>query len=177
MRWIEEGLLGVVIGELQAPLPKRRNQHLGDAAEGAALGSHLHVRPGTQEEEGAGEGHEDGGDGEADAPADVALDVDDEGGGDHHGEVEGEVVDVEEAVDALPPVLGAGVELVGAEGQVAWPDAAGSDDEEGEAEEQEGLLPGCRATAESAGVTLRRMQLGDGSSEHDDEQSLHAANR
>jgi len=99
-RGIEEQSRGV-IRILQRSLLECSNKNLSNAGERAALGLHPDVNPRADEEEGAGEEHEDSGDGEAEGPADVSLDVYDDSGGEHHGEGEGEVVPVEEAVDSL----------------------------------------------------------------------------
>lgn len=112
---VEKRGLGI-IRLLQPSFSKCHYQDLGNGSEWASLGLYFHINPGAKEEENAGEEHEDGGDGKTQCPVHVALDVDDEGGGDHHGSCEREVVPIEEAVDAPPSRLRMGVELVSAKG-------------------------------------------------------------
>ncbi|BAS85815.1 Os03g0687100, partial [Oryza sativa Japonica Group] len=157
VRRVEQVLLGV-LGLLERPLPRRGGEHLDDAGEGGALGGDADVEPGAHEEEDAGEEHERGGDAEADGPADVALDVDDDGGGDEHGGGEGEVVPVEEAVDAALAGLRVGVELVGAERHAARPDPRRPQHQERERHEQHRELPRRRLRARLPHPALRRVQ-------------------
>jgi len=137
MRGIVQRVLRVIGRETQPSLAKRCGEHLSNASEGAPLRPDLHVDPRPHEEERTREEHEHRGDGEAQRPADVGLDVDDDGGGDHHGEGEGEVVPVEEAVDPLASRIGARIELVRAECEVAGPDAAGAYHQKAEGGEQD----------------------------------------
>jgi hypothetical protein len=126
----EAATIESVIGRLQALIPDEPPARLhGDLWNGNCLwgldGSVHVIDPAAH-----------GGHREAERPVDVALEVDDDGGGQHHGDGEGEVVPVEEAGDASAAICGARVELVSPERQVARPDAAGSDDEKEEGCEQ-----------------------------------------
>jgi hypothetical protein len=158
-------------GRGQASLARGGDEHLREAGEGAALGRDADVEARAHEEERTGEAHERGRHGQPQRPADVALEVDDDGGGDHHGDGEGEVVPVEEAVDAPAAGWGARVELVGAEGQVAGPDAAGADGQQREGGEEHGHLEGRGAAGGAAvgGRVERRHGGGEGEDDHAEE--------
>lgn len=116
------------------------DKNLREAGEGAAFGADADVEAGPHEEDGAGEAHEQRRHGEPQRPVDAALEVDDDGGRQHHGDGKGEVVPVEEAGDAPPPVGSPRVKLVSAERQVTWPDPAGADDQEEEGRHERGEL-------------------------------------
>lgn len=103
---------------------------MGEAGEGASLRADAHVEARAHEEDNAEEAHKRGGHIAPQCPVDFALEVHYDGGGEHHGDGEGQEVPVDEAGDAATTISDAWVELAGVKGLVAWPDAVGTDDEE-----------------------------------------------
>lgn len=162
--------------QVQLPLLKSDDQRLNDAGDGAPLREDHDVDPGADEEEGAGEEHEEGGDGEADGPVDAGLDVHDDGERDHHREREGEVVPVEEAVDAPLARLRVRVELVRPERQVARPDPARPDHQEHKRREKERQLSHRSLHARAAAPTFRRVQARERRCHCQDQHALSMVN-
>jgi hypothetical protein len=168
----EEGR-GGVRGRRGAPLAERRDGDAEDAGQGDPLGADADVEPRAGEEERAGDEHERGGDGEADPPAHVALHVDDPRRRPADGDGQGEVIPVEEAVDAAAARLGVRVELVGAERQAARPDSARAHHDEQERQHQHRELPPRRARALPAlAGARRRVQRRHAGSQRQDDHAL-----